>query len=142
VSAASGKFLPVPTPETAFWWESCRQGRLLIQRCEGCGAHQFYPRANCSSCLGSDLEWCEAAGVGTVATFTVCRVPVAEAWADDLPYVVALVRLDEGPTLMTNIVACDPEAVRTGMPVEVVFETRTAHIAVPQFRPRSDGVVR
>ena len=136
MSEATGKFLPTPGPETAFWWESCRAGRLLIQRCADCGMHQFYPRSHCSSCLGGNLEWEEAAGTGTVATFTVCRVPVAEAYAADVPYVVALVRLAEGPTMMSNIVDCDPEAVAVGMPVEVVFETRSEKIALPQFRPR------
>ena len=72
-------------------------------------------------------------------TFTICRVPVAEAYAGDLPYVVAIVRLEEGPTMMTNIVECDPEAVATGMPLEVVFEQRSEEITLPQFRPRRDA---
>lgn len=136
MSGPNGKFLPVPTPETADWWEGCRSGRLLIQRCSDCGAHQFYPRAGCTSCSGGSLEWVDAAGVGTVTTFTICRVPVAEAYAGDLPYVVALVLLEEGPTMMSNIVECDPETVRTGMLVEVVFEPRSEDISLPQFRPR------
>lgn len=135
MSGASGKFLPISTPETAFWWENCRAERLLIQHCGDCGSHQFYPRSYCTSCSGDSLEWVEAAGLGTVSTFTICRVPVAEAYAADLPYVVALVRLQEGPTLMSNITDCDPESVRTGMPVEVVFESRTEEITLPQFRP-------
>jgi uncharacterized OB-fold protein len=136
MTGPAGKFLPVPSPETAFWWENCRARRLLIQRCKDCGSHQFYPRAICSSCLGEDLEWVEAAGTGTVSSYTICRVPVAEAYAADTPYVVALVRLEEGPTMMSNIVECDPESVTTGMPVEVVFETRSEEITLPQFRPR------
>jgi uncharacterized OB-fold protein len=70
-----------------------------------------------------------------VLTYTICRVPVAAAYAADLPYVVALVQLEEGPTMMCNIVECDPEAVVSGMSVEVVFETRTEEITLPQFRP-------
>ena len=136
MSEATGKFLPTPAPETAFWWESCRAGRLLIQRCGDCGTHQFYPRSHCSSCLRGNLEWVEAAGTGTVSTYTICRVPVAEAYAADAPYVVALVRLVEGPTMMSNIVECDPDSVTTGMPVEVVFERRSEEITLPQFRPR------
>lgn len=133
-----GKFLPVPSPETAFWWENCREGRLSIQRCGACEAYQFYPRALCSSCLSGTLEWVEAAGTATVTTFTICRVPAAEAYAADLPYVVALVRLEEGPTMMTNIVECDPEFVSTGMSVEVVFESLSDQISLPQFRPVRD----
>ncbi len=135
MSGTNAKFLPAPTPETAFWWESCRAGRLLIQRCGDCGHHQFYPRSLCSSCLRSNLDWVESAGTGSVTTYTICRVPVAEAYAADVPYVVALVRLEEGPTMMCNIVECDPESVAVGMPVEVVFESRSEEIALPQFRP-------
>lgn len=137
MSETPRKFLPTPSPETLFWWDRCREGRLMIQRCGGCGIHQFYPRSRCSGCLGGALEWVEAAGTGTVSTYTVCRVPVAEAYAADVPYVVALVRLEEGPTMMSNIVECDPAAVHTGMPVEVVFESRGDAITLPQFRPRN-----
>jgi len=135
MATLNGKFLPLPTPETAFWWDSCREQRLLVQLCDDCGAYQFYPRAICSSCSGTSLGWAEAAGTGTVTTFTICRVPVAEAYAEDVPYVVALVKLEEGPTMMSNIVGCDPESVVIGMRVEVVFEPRSAEISVPPFRP-------
>ncbi len=131
----SGKFLPRPRPETAAWWQSCRQHKLMIQRCSGCGAFQFYPRIVCSSCMSSQVEWVRSAGRGKVLTFTVCRLPVAEAYAADVPYVVALIRLDEGPTMMSNIVECDVESVAIGMPVEVVFENWSEEISVPQFRP-------
>jgi len=135
MTETGAKFLPRPTPETAHWWESCRAGQLLVQRCKDCSAHQFYPRVICSSCMGEALEWTRAAGFGKVLTYTICRVPVAAAYAADLPYVVALVQLEEGPTMMCNIVECDPEAVVSGMSVEVVFETRTEEITLPQFRP-------
>jgi uncharacterized OB-fold protein len=131
----SGKFLPRPRPETAAWWQSCRERKLMIQRCSECGAFQFYPRIVCSSCMNSQVEWVESAGRGKVLTFTVCRLPVAKAYAADVPYVVALIRLDEGPTMMSNIVECDPESVAIGMPVEVIFEKWSEDITVPQFRP-------
>lgn len=137
MAAAGKKFVPRPTPETAFWWENCCADRLLIQRCTACGNYQFYPRLNCCGCLAGELEWVEAAGLGTVETFTICRVPVAEAYAADVPYVVAIVRLVEGPAMMSNIIDCDPATVCSGMTVEVVFESRTEEIKVPQFRPRS-----
>lgn len=131
----SGKFLPRPKPETAAWWQSCREHNLMIQRCSGCGAFQFYPRVFCSSCMSNQVEWVQSAGLGKVLTFTVCRVPVAEAYAADLPYVVALIRLEEGPTMMSNIVGCEPESVTIGMPVEVVFQKWSEDITIPQFRP-------
>jgi len=131
----SGKFLPRPRPETAAWWESCREHRLMIQQCSQCEAFQFYPRIICSTCMSEGVDWVQSAGRGKVATFTVCRLPVAEAYAADVPYVVALVQLEEGPRMMSNIVQCDPESVKTGMPVEVVFETWSDEITMPQFRP-------
>lgn len=136
MAAPGSKFLPHPTPETEFWWENCRENRLLLQHCSACGNFQFYPRLACCGCQSAELEWVEANGAGTVETFTICRVPVAEAYADDLPYVVAIVRLAEGPAMMSNIIGCDAEAVTTGMPVEVVFEVRNEEITLPQFRPR------
>lgn len=139
MSDAAGKFVPACTPETAFWWESCRQHRLLIQRCPDCEAYQFYPRPSCARCGGARPEWVEAAGSGAVSTFTVCHVPVSRAYSEDLPYVVALVRLDEGPTMMCNIIDCDPASVRVGLPVEVVFESRSEDITLPQFRPLPAG---
>jgi len=134
-----GKFLPRPGPETESWWEHCRAHRLMLQRCSGCGQYQFYPRVVCASCGGGQLEWQPSAGQGSVQTYTICRLPVAEAYAADVPYVVALVRLDEGPVMMCNVIGCDPDSVAVGMPVEVVFEDRTDEISMPQFRPRQAG---
>ena len=134
----SGKFLPTPRPETAAWWASCRDHKLMIQHCSQCGAFQFYPRIVCSSCLSEAVKWVQSAGRGKVETFTICRLPVAEAYAADVPYVVALIQLEEGPTMMSNIVECDPESVVAGMPLEVIFATWSDEITVPQFRPLVD----
>jgi uncharacterized OB-fold protein len=131
----AGKFLPRPRPETAAWWESCREHKLMIQRCSKCRAFQFYPRIICSSCTSGQIEWVQSTGQGKVVTFTICRVPVAAAYAAELPYVVALIQLQEGPTMMSNIVNCDPDSVFSGMGVEVVFETWTEEITMPQFQP-------
>jgi len=135
MTAHSGKFMPRPRPETAAWWEGCRGHMLMIQRCAQCGAFQFYPRIVCSSCMSDQVEWVQSSGRGEVSTFTICRLPVAEAYAADVPYVVALIQLEEGPTMMSNVVECDPESVKTGMQVEVVFETWSEEITMPQFRP-------
>jgi len=89
--------------------------------------------------MGVQLEWRPSTGHGTVVSYTVCRLPVAESYADDVPYVVALIKLDEGPTMMSNVVGCDPETVATGMPVEVIFEDWSDEISIPQFRPRQSG---
>jgi uncharacterized OB-fold protein len=135
----TGKFLPSPRPETAEWWEKCREHKLMIQHCRKCGTKQFYPRIVCSNCLSDRIEWVQSSGLGSVLTFTICRVPVAAAYAEDVPYVVALVQLDEGPTMMSNILQCDPESVVVGMQVEVVFQPWSDEITMPQFRPLSAG---
>ena len=133
--SAADKLQPIPTPESAAYWEACNEGRLLLQRCAACGHHQFYPRLLCTHCMSGDLDWHEAAGRGRVKSFTIIRRPLTEAYADDVPYVVALVELAEGPTMMSNVVGCDPESVTIGMDVAVDFERRTEEIAVPVFRP-------
>ena len=131
------KFMPRPTPGTAAWWEGCRRHELLIQRCTKCGHQQFYPRIVCTVCMSENLEWIQSAGRGQVLTYTICRRPVSAAYAGDVPYVIALVRLDEGPVMMSNIVECDPESVVSGMRLEVVFEQRSEEITLPQFRPEA-----
>jgi uncharacterized OB-fold protein len=108
---------------------------LRIQKCAACGHHQFFPRIYCSQCFSDRVEWIKVSGRAKVATFTIVRRPVSPAFADDVPYVVALVTLDEGPTMMTNIVGCAPEKVAMGMPVEVIFDDWTEEISVPKFKP-------
>jgi uncharacterized OB-fold protein len=126
--------IPRPTPETTPFWNGCREKRLLIQRCTACGHRQFYPRLICSRCQGSP-EWIEASGRATIETFTVVRQAISPAYAGDVPYVVAIVRLAEGPTMMTNVVGCDPAQLALGMAVTVVFEPLNAEITLPKFRP-------
>lgn len=129
------KHFPRPTPETRAWWEACRNHELLLQRCTRCDEVQFYPRIVCGNCLDENLEWVRASGQGRVRTFTVVRRPVSAAYADDVPYIVALIELDEGPTMMSNVVGCSPESLAMGAAVEVVFETWSEDIVVPQFQP-------
>lgn len=136
----SAKYFPRPTLETEAYWEGCRRHDLLLQRCAQCGQTQFYPRIACTKCMSDQLEWEKASGQGEVLTFTIVRRAVSEAYADDVPYVVALIRLDEGPTMMSNVVQCDPEAVAIGTRVEVVFEDWSDEVSIPQFRPVFDAI--
>lgn len=131
------KTQPVPTPLTMPYWEGCRQAELRIQYCPGCDHYQFYPRSVCTECLGG-VEWVTACGQGKVATFTVVRHPIAEAYAAEVPYVIALVELSEGPRLMSQI-DCDLDAVEIGMPVEVFFEPWSEDFLLPKFRPSADA---
>lgn len=129
------KPIPCPTPETEVYWEGCRQGELRLQRCGSCAQVQFPPRRFCSICLADDPAWEPASGRGRIVSFTTVRHPASPAFADDLPYVVALIELEEGPTLMAGIRGCEPDDVAIGMPVEVEFEERSAEIHVPYFHP-------
>lgn len=130
-----GKPIPEPTLETAPYWEACRQHQLQIQRCSACGHRQFFPRIYCAKCFSERIEWIEASGRAKVLSFTIVRRPVSPAFVKEVPYVVALVTLEEGPQMMTNIVECAPEDVTIGMAVEVVFEDWTETISIPKFRP-------
>ncbi|MDD9960664.1 MAG: Zn-ribbon domain-containing OB-fold protein [Gammaproteobacteria bacterium] len=133
--SVDAKPLPPINPGTQPFWDACAQGRLLLQRCGDCGHLQFYPRLLCTACGSRTLDWAEVSGRGRVKTFTIIRRAVSAAFEPDAPYVVALVELEEGPTLMSNIVGCDPADVAIGQPVRVTFEMRAQGIAVPQFEP-------
>ena len=135
MAAPGVKPVPVPTKETKPYWDGCKKHELHIQKCAACGHHQFYPRLYCTACMNDKVEWVKASGRAKVLSFTIVYRPVTQAFAGDVPYVVALVTLDEGPQMMTNIVGCPPEQVKIGMPVQVTFEDWTEEISVPKFRP-------
>ena len=133
------KHFPIPTPETARYWEACHNHQLLIQKCAGCGKHQFYPRSICSHCNGDNVEWVEAAGRGKVISYTVMHRAVSKAYDEADTSVLALIRLVEGVQMMSNIVKCDPEKIHAGMAVEVTFEDWSDRISVPMFRPADES---
>jgi len=132
---------PVPVPDliTRGFWEGANNGEFRIQRCPRCRHFQFYPRAWCTTCTSLELEWHVASGIGSIYSFTVIRRHTSPAWAALLPYVVAVVELEEGPRLMTNIIDCDPESVFVGMPVRVQLTQITPEIALPLFKPIESG---
>ncbi len=132
---SSERPIPIPNAETAPFWTAAREHRLVVQRCLDCGRPRHYPRALCPRCGSSRVEWMECSGRGTVYSYTVVYRPVSEAFAADVPYVVAVVELDEGPHMMTNIVGCPPDRVRVGMPVRVRFKEVSEDAALPLFEP-------
>lgn len=129
------KPLPTITGETSPFWEGCRRGELLIQLCSDCDQYQWYPRGICSSCFAGKVNWVEASGKGTVWTFTVTRQNRSPGFAEDCPYILALVELEEGVKMFSNLINCDPSQVEIGMPVQVTFVEATNQITVPFFRP-------
>ena len=129
------KPLPTISGETKPYWDHCRRGQLLIQKCDSCGEYQFYPRGICANCWSNDIQWVTASGNGTVWTFTVTYQNGTPGFAEEVPYVLALVELEEGVRMFTNIVECEPRSVTIGMPVEVTFVQATGQISVPYFKP-------
>lgn len=133
MSAQYTRPMPHPTPVSQPFWTACKEHRLLAQRCAQCGSHVFVPRAFCPQCLGTELTWVQVAGTGVVVTYTV--VWRAQTPAFETPYVVAVVRLDEGHEMMTNLVDVDVTAVQIGMKVRVQFIDVSAEITLPCFAP-------
>jgi Predicted nucleic-acid-binding protein containing a Zn-ribbon len=110
----------VSIPLTQPFWAAAAEGTLLLQRCLRCTHIQHYPRTLCARCWSIDLEWTAAQGMGAIWTFTVVSMPGHPAWNAETPYVLALVELDEGPRVLTNIVGCDPDRVAVGQRVSLV----------------------
>jgi uncharacterized OB-fold protein len=133
------KPLPVVTELSRPFWEACRRHELAVQRCQGCGAFRYPPAVLCPECLGEQSEWIRVSGRGKIFSFVVFRRGYHPAFEPDLPYTVAVVELEEGARLVSNIVGCRPEQVTCDMPVEVVFEDVTPEVTLPKFRPRAAG---
>ena len=128
--AGGERKIPAPeaNPETRPFWEAAAKGRLLIGKCASCGKPHYYPRAICPLCGSDATELVEASGRGTVYSYSVMRrVPV--------PYALAYVTLEEGVTMMTNIVDCDLDAIRIGQRVRLVFKPSDGGPPVPMFAP-------
>lgn len=129
------KPLPVIDGESRFFWQAAREHRLAIMRCRDCGKHFFYPRELCPFCHKTAVEWVDASGRGKIYTFTIARRSAGPAFKADVPYVVALVELEEGPRLMTNIVTSRVEDVRIGQRVKAVFDDVTDEVTLVKFTP-------
>lgn len=118
---------PVQHPESRAYFEATARGVLLLRRCRACGKAHFYPRTLCPFCMGA-TDWEQAAGTGVIYSFSLMRHA-------EVPYVMAYVTLDEGPTMMTNIVDCDSDAIHIGQRVGVVFKPTEGGPPVPMFTP-------
>lgn len=121
------------TREGEPYWEAAREERLVIQHCVSCEEFVFPPRCACPYCLSSDLEWTETAGTGTVYTYSTVHVPPSPAWEDDVPYTLAVVLLDEGVYIFTEITNCESDEVELRKPVKVTFEHVTDDVTLPKF---------
>ena len=131
---SAAKPLPPVDPVTAEYWARCAAGELCVQVCAACGHKQHYPRWLCTACQGNDLFLEPTTGEAVIRSFTIIRRAVSQAFDADVPYVVALVQLDAGPTMMTNIINWQDESqLAIGKRVRVIFERRADHLAMPLF---------
>ena len=136
---ATAKPLPRIDEESRGWWEALARHELYVQQCGACGVRRLPPRALCSACLSSAIEWVRCSGRATVYSYTVTHQNQAPGFREEVPYVLAIVQLAEGPRLMTNLVETAPDAVRIGMTVEVVFDDAAPGVTLPKFRPVSSA---
>lgn len=128
----SGKPVPEITELNRAFFEGTAKGELRLRHCRSCGAVFRFTHPLCPDCWSDTLDHVVASGKGSVESFTIVHMPPYEAWAADVPYVIALIKLNEGVRMMANI-DIDVADVTIGMPVEVWFERRDT-VAVPQFR--------
>lgn len=127
--------VPAPDPATRPYWDAAQRGELKLPKCGDCGKFHFYPRTFCPHCGSAKLAWEASAGQGEIYTFTVVQRAPSPAFEAEVPYVVAVVALDEGPHLMSNIVNVAPDAVRVGQRVRVSFKPIGEGEALPVFEP-------
>ncbi len=126
--------IPQPSPETQHFWEGTKAGELRLQRCDACSHVYFPPRPFCPSCASRKVSVFAASGRAKLYSYVINQRPHP---AFDGPYAIAVVELDEGPRMMSNIVETEqtPEALQLDMPLEVTFEELSDQISLPLFRP-------
>ncbi len=133
------KPLPTITDENREFWDGAKRGRLRMQKCTDCG-HMRYPISRvCPKCLSYNYEWTDLSGRGEVFSYVVFHQLYNKAFEQDIPYNVALVQLEEGPRMYSNIVGVDNDAVKIGDKVEAVFDPVTPEVTIPCFRLRKPG---
>jgi uncharacterized OB-fold protein len=126
--------LPEPNVEDRAFWEGCKRGELLLEKCNDCGNLIHPPLPLCPVCQSQSLGWIKSSGKGTVYSFEIVRMSPHSILDAKVPYNVVLVDLAEGPRLVSNLVDCAPEEIEIGMPVEVVFEMVAEDVWLPQFK--------
>lgn len=137
MTQAYNKPLPVPQAESDVYWQKAKEGELHLRFCNTTGKAYFYPRDISPYCFSKDTTWIKASGKATLYTYAIVHRAPHPGFVGDVPFVTALVELEEGPIMPTNIVIDDPspENLIIGMPLEVVFDNVTDDIALPKFKP-------
>tara|TARA_B110000444_G_C18788153_1_gene571051 strand:+ start:210 stop:608 length:399 start_codon:yes stop_codon:yes gene_type:complete len=125
--------LPTPTEISQPHWDGCKKGELLVQKCTDCQAYVFIPQESCTNCQSSNLNWIRSSGKGVLYSYTTVFRPQRIEF--EVPYIVAIVELEEGWHMLSNLIDCDLDAVKVGMPIEVSFRKMTEEITLPMFKP-------
>ena len=129
--------LPLPAPEpnadSRAYWAAARERRLVVRRCLACGERHFMPRGQCPVCWSDQLEWVDCSGLGTVYSTSIVRRAPTPDFGAIVPYVIALIDLDEGPRMFANVVGSGALDVAIGDRVKVTFEGRGDGALIPQF---------
>lgn len=131
--------LPQPSIETEPFWAAVQERRLIMPKCDACGTMAFSPTVACSACAGGDFTWTPVSGRGTIFSFVIYHRVYHPAFKDKVPYVVAVVELEEGPRIISNIAGMPIEDVVCDMPVTVVYEEVRDGYLIPKFTRRSGG---
>jgi uncharacterized OB-fold protein len=131
------KPLPTITDENREFWDGAKRGRIRMQKCTSCG-HIRYPISHCCpKCLSLDFAWTDLSGRGEVYSYVVFHQLYNKAFEKDIPYNVALVQLEEGPRMYSNVVGVDNDAVKVGDKLEAVFDPVTPEVTIPRFKLRA-----
>ena len=131
------KPLPLINEDNRPYWEYCKKHELRMQKCKGCGHIRFPVSILCPNCHFMDAEWTKLSGKGKVFSYIVFRIPYHESYKEDIPYAVAIIKLDEGPRMESNLIVPDLEDIRIDMPVKVFFDDVTDEVSLPKFKPAS-----
>jgi uncharacterized OB-fold protein len=127
--------LPTPDNDSSDFWAAAREERFLIKRCSDCGRAHYYPRPFCPHCWSTKVEWEEASGRGELYTYSVVHSNDLPPFHQRVPYVAAIVDLEEGPRAMTNVVDCEFDDLQIGMPLQVAFREISDDYTIPVFKP-------
>ena len=128
--------LPLTTPDTQPFWDALKRRELVLPKCKACAEFHYYPRPFCPNCFSCDLEWVKCSGRGKIYSYVINHRP-APGFGNEAPYVIAVIELEEGPRMMSNMtgVEPDPDKVQVDNPVEIVFEDVNDDLTMFKFRP-------
>lgn len=135
------RILPPPNALTAPYWQAAREHRFVLPRCSTCARFHFYPRTVCPHCRSTEVAWERASGAGEVYSYTVVHRAPSPTFAQQAPYIIAVIALREGPHMMSRLEGVEPAAVRIGMPVQVDFDDIDETVSLPVFRPEATKTI-